>query len=370
MRDDSRASKRGTATRNVAATLIMAAWNDDVRPPDERTSMRLIQPVTDNRFGFEEAPFGELRVGAAAFEAMSQARTMTGSGTTVEFFVSCVDADPNLSFHVGGGSQRRLALCWVSPAGFVPRTHVWPLRVNAECRQVARVGHLFCVVDAARVPGLGERDVSCATLAAEAIFASYVPRRLDPYRTPHGLLVSVTSDAVARLAAVPAPAAVRALVDARDGALGALHWVLAEEAGALCDVGLLATYVSNAARPDGARRTIKVTNARFARGVAASRGARALLFVLGFRAVDGEAIRVEGVVDRTLFEEVAALLRAPPGQDPPPPWTRCSPDAAGEAPRGGFLQSDARWNRPGFQGRRPPPPPPGSAPSSNGRWGR
>ena len=312
-------------------------------------------------FAFEEAPFGELTHGLQAFEALSSHRGHGGASVEINF--TCMDAEPSLP-----GGARRHALCWVSPSGFIPRTHVFPLRVNGEVRQTSRVGHLYVVLDLDRLATpLGEHDVPCATLPPPAVVACYVPRRLDPTLSPHVLLVSVLSDAVARLAAADATTRVRALFDPRDGAYGALHWALADEAAALCDAKLLATYVANAARPE--RRAVRVANANFARGVAPSRGARALLFALGFRAVDGETIRLDGADRRRLdlLGDVAAMLRAHPEADPP--WAKCAP-GAGEEGRGGFLQSDARWNRPGFRGRAPPPPPPGSAPSSNGRWGR
>ena len=162
----------------------------------------------------------------------------------------------------------------------------------------------------------------------------------------------------------------------KNAAYGALHWLFREAA---CDARLLATYLENAARPVDPRRSIKVSNAAFAQRVAPSRGARALLYALGFRTCGIDCVRVDAVADARLFNDVAALLRRGETSDAPsPPWTRCEPNDAGGGSWGGgdrgrFRNSDRFWRTgDGGQGRGPgpPPPPPGGAPSSGGAWGR
>jgi hypothetical protein len=149
----------------------------------------------------------------------------------------------------------------------------------------------------------------------------------------------------------------------REGALGALSWLFDDEMGALCDASILSKYVANAAR-NPQRRTINCANATFRRAVAASPAAGALLYAIGFR--PSTAGLTVATVDAALFDEVAALLRAPPTFEPP--WSACR---AGGNNQGGFGTS--RWDGPaarrnnwggGRRGGAPPPPPPGANASS------
>ena len=144
--------------------------------------------------------------------------------------------------------------------------------------------------------------------------------------------------------------------------MGALSWLFDDEMGALCDASILAKYVANAAR-NPQRRTINCANATFRRAVAPSPAAGALLYALGFR--PSSAGLTVASVDAALFDEVAALLRAPPALEPP--WAACRAGGDNQGRGwGGWDGPAARrnnWNG-GRRGGAPPPPPPGANASS------
>ena len=84
----------------------------------------------------ETCPFGELRHGAAAFEAVVAHGRADGGGE-VPIAATCVHVDEALSQRLGQ-SARSLAFAWVSPEGMIPATHIWPLRPTQDFQQWAR----------------------------------------------------------------------------------------------------------------------------------------------------------------------------------------------------------------------------------------
>ena len=91
----------------------------------------------------ETCPFGELRHGAAAFEAVVAHGRADGGGE-VPIAATCVHVDEALSQRLGQ-SARSLAFAWVSPEGVIPSTHIWPLRPTQAFQQWARAGHTFAL---------------------------------------------------------------------------------------------------------------------------------------------------------------------------------------------------------------------------------
>jgi len=310
----------------------------------------------------ETCPFGELRHGAAAFEAVV-AHARADGGGEIPIAATCVHVDEALSQRLGQ-SARSLAFAWVSPAGTIPATHIWPLRPTTAFQQWARAGHTFALLDMEQVGETGGVDIPTGALPATAVLASFTPARKNG-ETPVLLTVSFTTPAVANLAGLRGGEGVHvtAQQSPREGAMGALSWLFDDEMGALCDASILSKYVANAAR-NPQRRTINVNNETFRRAVAASPAAGALLYALGFR--PSSAGLTVGGVDAQLYEEVAALLRAPPFE---PPWAACR---AGGDNQGG-VGTRSRWDGPsqrrnnwngGRRGGAPPPPPPGANASS------
>ena len=84
----------------------------------------------------ETCPFGELRHGAAAYEAVV-ARGRADGGGEIPVAATCVHVDEALSQRLGQ-SARSLAFAWVSPEGHIPATHIWPLRPTQAFQQWAR----------------------------------------------------------------------------------------------------------------------------------------------------------------------------------------------------------------------------------------
>ena len=91
----------------------------------------------------ETCPFGELRHGAAAYEAVV-ARGRADGGGEVAIGATCVHVDEALSQRLGQ-SARSLAFAWISPEGMIPATHIWPLRPTQAFQQWARAGHTFAL---------------------------------------------------------------------------------------------------------------------------------------------------------------------------------------------------------------------------------
>ena len=91
----------------------------------------------------ETCPFGELRHGTAAFEAVV-AHARADGGGEVPIAATCVHVDEALSQRLGQ-SARSLAFAWVSPEGVIPATHIWPLRPTQAFQQWARAGHTFAL---------------------------------------------------------------------------------------------------------------------------------------------------------------------------------------------------------------------------------
>ena len=84
----------------------------------------------------ETCPFGELRHGAAAFEAVVAHGRADGGGE-VPIAATCVHVDEALSQRLGQAA-RSLAFAWVNPEGVIPATHIWPLRPTQAFQQWAR----------------------------------------------------------------------------------------------------------------------------------------------------------------------------------------------------------------------------------------
>ena len=84
----------------------------------------------------ETCPFGELRHGAAAIEAVVAHGRADGGGE-IPIAATCVHVDEALSQRLGQ-SARSLAFAWVSPEGVIPATHVWLLRPTQAFQQWAR----------------------------------------------------------------------------------------------------------------------------------------------------------------------------------------------------------------------------------------
>ena len=309
----------------------------------------------------ETCPFGELRHGAAAFEAVVAHGRADGGGE-IPVAATCVHVDEALSQRLGQ-SARSLAFAWVSPEGHIPATHIWPLRPTTAFQQWARAGHTFALLDMEQVGETGGADIPTGALPATAVLASFTPMRKNG-DAPVLLSVSMTTPAVAALAGLRGGEGVHVSSQhsPREGAMGALSWLFDDEMGALCDASILSKYVANAAR-NPQRRTINCANATFRRAVAPSPAAGALLYALGFR--PSSAGLTVATVDAALFDEVAALLRAPPVE---PPWAACR---AGD--NQGGVGTRSRWDGPsqrrnnwngGRRGGAPPPPPPGANASS------
>ena len=307
----------------------------------------------------ETCPFGELRHGAAAYEAVVAHGRADGGGE-IPIAATCVHVDEALSQRLGQ-SARSLAFAWVSPAGMIPATHIWPLRPTQAFQQWARKGHTFALLDMDQVGETGGADIPTGALPVTAVLASFTPMRKNG-DAPVLLSVSMTTPAVAALAGLRGGEGVHvtAQQSPREGAMGALSWLFDDEVG-LCDASILARYVANAAR-NTQRRTINCNNATFRRAVAPSPAAGALLYALGFR--PSSAGLTVGAVDAQLYEEIAALLRAPPVE---PPWAACRADTQGG------VSTRSRWDGPsqrrnnwngGRRGGAPPPPPPGANASS------
>ena len=308
----------------------------------------------------ETCPFGELRHGTAAFEAVVAHGRADGGGE-VPIAATCVHVDEALSQRLGQ-SARSLAFAWVSPEGIIPATHIWPLRPSQAFQQWARSGHTFALLDMEQVGDTGGADIPTAALPVTAVLASFTPMRKNG-DAPVLLSVSMTTSAVAALAGLRGGegVSVTAQHSPREGAMAALSWLFDDEMGALCDASILSKYVANAAT-NPQRRTINCANATFRRAVAASPAAGALLHALGFRPSAGGL--TVGAVDAQLYEEVAALLRDPPFE---PPWAAC------RANNQGGVGTRSRWDGPsqrrnnwngGRRGGAPPPPPPGANASS------
>ena len=306
----------------------------------------------------ETCPFGELRHGAAAYEAVV-ARGRADGGGEIPIAATCVHVDEALSQRLGQ-SARSLAFAWVSE-GVIPATHIWPLRPTTAFQQWARAGHTFALLDMEQVGETGGADIPTRALPVTAVLASFTPMRKNG-ETPVLLTVSSTSAAVAGLAGLRGNESVHVTAQhsPREGAMGALSWLFDDEVG-LCDASILARYVANAAR-NPQRRTINCNNATFRRAVAPSPAAGALLYALGFR--PSSAGLTVGAVDAQLYEEIAALLRAPPVE---PPWAACRAGGDNQGRGwGGWDGPAARrnnWNG-GRRGGAPPPPPPGANASS------
>ena len=105
----------------------------------------------------ETCPFGELRHGAAAYEAVV-ARGRADGGGEIPIAATCVHVDEALSQRLGQ-SARSLAFAWVSE-GVIPATHIWPLRPTQAFQQWARAGHTFALHHPASLVSL---DVIYAT---------------------------------------------------------------------------------------------------------------------------------------------------------------------------------------------------------------
>ena len=84
----------------------------------------------------ETCPFGELRHGAAAYEAVV-ARGRADGGGEIPVAATCVHVDEALSQRLGQAA-RSLAFAWVNPEGVIPATHIWPLRPTQAFQQWAR----------------------------------------------------------------------------------------------------------------------------------------------------------------------------------------------------------------------------------------
>ena len=308
----------------------------------------------------ETCPFGELRHGAAAYEAVVAHGRADGGGE-IPIAATCVHVDEALSQRLGQ-SARSLAFAWVSPEGVIPATHIWPLRPTTAFQQWARAGHTFALLDMEQVGETGGVDIPTAALPATAVLASFTPMRKNG-DAPVLLTVSFTTPAVASLAGLRGGEGVHvtAQQSPREGAMGALSWLFDDEMGAMCDASILSKYVANAAT-NPQRRTINCANATFRRAVAPSPAAGALLYALGFR--PSSAGLTVASVDAALFDEVAALLRAPPFE---PPWAACRAGGDNQGRGwGGWDGPAARrnnWNG-GRRGGAPPPPPPGANASS------
>ena len=309
----------------------------------------------------ETCPFGELRHGAAAYEAVVAHGRADGGGE-IPVAATCVHVDEALSQRLGQ-SARSLAFAWVSPEVHIPATHIWPLRPTTAFQQWARAGHTFALLDMEQVGETGGADIPTAALPATAVLASFTPARKNG-DAPVLLTVSFTTEAVASLAGLRGGEGVHvtAQQSPREGAMGALSWLFDDEMGALCDASILSKYVANAAT-NPQRRTINCANATFRRAVAPSPAAGALLYAIGFRP-SSSGLTV-GAVDAQLYEEVAALLRAPPNFEPP--WAACRAGGDNQGRGwGGWDGPAARRNNwgGGRRGGAPPPPPPGANASS------
>ena len=282
----------------------------------------------------ETCPFGELRHGAAAYEAVV-ARGRADGGGEIPIAATCVHVDEALSQRLGQ-SARSLAFAWVSE-GVIPATHIWPLRPTTAFQQWARAGHTFALLDMEQVGETGGVDIPTGALPATAVLASFTPMRKNG-DAPVLLTVSFTSPAVASLAGLRGGEGVHVTAQhsQREGAMGALSWLFDDEMGAMCDASIVSKYIANAAR-NPQRRTINCANATFRRAVAPSPAAGALLYALGFR--PSSAGLTVASVDAALFDEVAALLRAPP--DFEPPWAACR--AGGTQ---GGVGTRSRWDGP------------------------
>ena len=125
----------------------------------------------------ETCPFGELRHGAAAFNAVAVvARERAESGGEIPIAATCVHVDEALSQRLGQ-SARSLAFAWVSPEGVIPATHVWPLRPTQAFQQWARSGHTFALLDMEQVGETGGADIPTGALPVTAVLASFTPMR-------------------------------------------------------------------------------------------------------------------------------------------------------------------------------------------------
>lgn len=308
----------------------------------------------------ETCPFGELRHGAAAFEAVV-ARGRAGGGGEIPIAATCVlvGVDDALLQQLGH-SAGSLAFAWVSPEGSIPATHIWPLNLSQAFQQWAKAGHTFALLDMAHVGDTDGADISTAALPASAVVASFTPARKNG-DSPVLLTVSITTPEVAGMAGLRDGVHVSSQQSPREGAMGALSWLFDDEVG-LCDVSILAKYIANTAL-NIERRTINVANATFRRAVAPSPAAGALLYALGFR--PSSAGLTVGSVDAALFEEVAALLSSPPAAELAP-WADCRAGGEGNGSRTRSMWRDpegpGNWNA--RRGGAPPPPPPGANASS------
>ena len=143
-------------------------------------------------------------------------------------------------------------------------------------------------------------------------------------------------------------------------------------------------------------RNIKTTSKAFVRGV--DPPSLALLSSVGFAIHEGEGVLK---MDEPVSTGAAATPSAPPtalllstldhlatlkrlrmardaacygrpsSPQELPPWASLCCESNGSRDAGGHWVSDAEvWTRAERNASMPPPPPPGSAPSSNGRWGR
>ena len=169
----------------------------------------------------ETCPFGELRHGAAAFEAVVAHGRADGGGE-VPIAATCVHVDEALSQRLGQ-SARSLAFAWVSPEGVIPATHVWPLRPTQAFQQWARSGHTFALLDMEQVGETGGADIPTGALPATAVLASFTPMRKNG-DAPVLLSVSMTTPAVAALAGLRGNESVHVTAQhsPREGAMGAL----------------------------------------------------------------------------------------------------------------------------------------------------
>ena len=145
----------------------------------------------------ETCPFGELRHGAAAYNAVV-ARGREDGGGEIPIAATCVHVDEALSQRLGQ-SARSLAFAWVSPAGMIPATHIWPLRPTQAFQQWARKGHTFALLDMDQVGETGGADIPTGALPVTAVLASFTPMRKNG-DAPVLLSVSMTTPAVAALA--------------------------------------------------------------------------------------------------------------------------------------------------------------------------
>ena len=109
----------------------------------------------------ETCPFGELRHGAAAYEAVVAHGRADGGGE-IPVAATCVHVDEALSQRLGQ-SARSLAFAWVSPAGMIPATHIWPLRPTQAFQQWARAGHTFALHHPASLFPLDAIDATPST---------------------------------------------------------------------------------------------------------------------------------------------------------------------------------------------------------------